>query len=332
MTGTSLLAHFLPSTSRRSSTPDESRNENFELRHLGSSVPAKQALRPSRVSNAPAAIAVLSARKCAAQPANPVATICNEISNWFGGFGRKPEQLPAPAMHRAVSMEKLRAILSQAAIKLNAALEPVKARFAHAKNLFSGKACPPRAQAATVRPHHDSQSSGHRFATLKEVLRTDWKKSPSAGSFIKQVNRLYYRSKLASQINELNLAELEFLWSQLSRGSRHTLASGARTMLCARGNKLLCIGFQADGIARQDQVARGKPQLPAWAAMAPAEWNPKAALRKAYGMQSGQRGVRSSAARPSAAASLQNHPQRAAPAAPRDKAASAPASGSRPSR
>ena len=327
MTAASLPAYFRSPIF----TSHERENEGIELSNLGSAAPAEQAHRASRVGNGSVTITGLLARECKQLHANLVAGV-RDIGNWFASLGRKTEQLRAPAGSRAAFKGKAGATTSQVAMKSHAATEPAKARTANARQLFSGKACSRRAQGGKVRPPHDLPASSNEFATLKQVLGNKRRNHSSAARFIRQINRLYYRNKLASQINELNLAELKFLWSHISQGGQHSLTTEARSMLCARGNELLCIGFQEDAIAHLPVVAQGMRPLPDWAATAPAEWNPKAALRSAYGMQTGQRGIRSSASRPSAAASSQNHPQTAAPAARRDKAASAPASGSRLSR
>jgi hypothetical protein len=331
MTGMRLAAHSRPMTPWRFSSPGERGNEDIELRNFGSAAAKPQAARPNRVSNRSVNIKGLFIRECRQLQANLVAG-ARDIGKWLNSLGRKAGKLLAPEKSRAASMKTCEATGSRAAMGFMAATELAMAGIANARQLFSGKDSSPRAQAAKVRAQHDLPASAVRFATLKEVLGNDRKSLPSARRFIQQINRLYYRNKLTSQINELNLTELKLLWSHISQGGQRSLTPGASSMLCARGSALLSASFQADAIAHQANVTCAKRQLPDWAATAPAEWDPKAALRRAYGMQAGHPGIRSAAARPLSAASSQSRPQTAAPAAPRDKAASAPASGNRPSR
>lgn len=331
MRGMPLPAYSRSMTPWRFFSPGEGRNEEIELRHVGSAAAQQQAARPHRVSNLSVNIKGLFMRECRQLQASLVAS-ARDIGKWLNSLRRKAGKLLAPEKSRAASMEKFEATGSQVAISFKAATELARASIANARPVFSGKDGSPRAQAAKVRPQHHLPASAYRFATLKEVLGKDRRHFPSAGRFIQQINRLYYRNKLESQVKELNLAELKLLWSHILQGGQRPLASGASSMLCARGSALLCASFQDDAIAHQANLMRGKRQLPHWAATAPAEWNPKAALRSAYGMQSGHPGIRSAAARPLSAASSQSRPQTAAPVAPRDKAVSAPASGNRPSR
>lgn len=312
-------------------SPGERRKEEIELRNLGSAAAEPQALLPGRVSNRSVNIKGLFMRECRQLQTNLVAG-ARDIGKWLYSLRRKAEKLLAPEKGRAASMAKLEATGSQVAISFKAVNELARESIANARQVFSANDSSPRAQAGKVRAQHDLPASANRFATLKEVLGKRRKNLPSAGRFVQQINRLHYRNKLASQINELNLTELKLLWTHISQGGQRALAPGASSMLRARGSALLSASFRADAIAHQPNVVPGKRQLPHWAATAPAEWNPKAALRSAYGMQSGHPGIRSAAARPLSAASSQSRPQTAAPAAPRDKAASAPASGNRPSR
>lgn len=291
----------------------------------------QQAARPNRVNYRSGNIKGLLIRECRQLQTRLVAR-ARSIGKWLNSLGRKAEKLLPPGKSRAVAMKRSGASASRVAMGFIAATESAMAGIAGARKLLSGKDPAPGAQAARVRAQHDLPASANRFATLKEVLGKDRKNLPSAGRFIQQINRLHYRNRLASQINELNLTELKLLWTHISEGGQRALAPGASSMLCARGSALLSAAFRADAIAHQPNVVPGKRQLPHWAATAPAEWEPKAALRRAYGRQASHPGIRSAAARPSFAASSQSRPQTASPAAPRDKAMSVPASGNRPSR
>ena len=297
MKSAALPAHFRSMAPRLSLSPDARGDESIELSNLGSAAPGQQAPRSSRAGSHAATIPALLARECKQLHATFVAG-ARDIGKWFGTLRRKVEQLPAPAKIRAASMETLKALRSQAAMRCNAALEPARAMLANARALFAGEARPRCAQAGKMRTRCDSQASAHRFATLREVLHNDQRKFPPADKFVRRINQLCNAGKLAGQLRELNLAELQLLWSHLSRDGRALLAPGAKKMLCARGNTLLRIGFEADARAFQFERLQGTRQLPGWAARAPAEWEPKAALHRVYGMQAVQPGIRSAAARP----------------------------------
>ena len=297
MKSATLLAHFRSLAPRLSLSPEARGNESIELSNLGSAMPAQQPPRSSRAGNHAGNITALLARECRQLRAAVVAG-ARDVGEWFGMFSRKAEQLPAAAKCRAVSMEALKDFCSQAAKQRNAALELARAMLASARALVSVKACPHRAQAGTMRTHRDSQASVHRFATLREILHKGQQEMPSAGKFVRRINQLRNAGKLAAQLRELNLAELQLLWSHLGSHGRASLEPTARKMLRQTGNALLCIGFKEDANAFRLEPAQEARQLPAWAARAPAEWNPRAALQRAYNRQAGQTGIRSAAARP----------------------------------
>lgn len=281
----------------RSPSPGDRGTEEIELRSLGAAVAGRQAAPPNRVGYRSGSIKGLLIRECRQLHTRLVAR-ARSIGKWLNSLGRKAEKLLPPGKSRAAAMKRSGASGSRVAMGFVAATESAMAGIASARKLLSGKDPAPGAQAARVRAQHDLPASANRFATLKEVLGKDRKNLPSAGRFIQQINRLHYRNKLASQVNELNLVELKLLWTHISQGGQRALAPGASSMLCARGSALLSAAFRADAIAHQPIVVPGKRQLPHWAATAPAEWEPKAALRRAYSRQASHPGIRSAAARP----------------------------------
>lgn len=317
----SLPACLRSSTPWRAITHDEGGNEGIELTALVPSNPAARA-GSSHLSRNEAASTMLLARVCKQLQAGLAARV-RDLGHWFARAARKLEKWLVSA---AVSA-KAAAASSPLAPALSTVPGPPGARAANGRKRSAGEARSCHAQTGKAGRQHDLPGSVYRMASLKEVLRKAPESLPPAAVFVQRINRLYYRNELASQVGELHLAELKSLWSHIFRKGQQPLAPGAMRMLCARGNALLCTGFRKEAIVHQAGKHPGARSLPGWAADAPAEWDPKDALRRAYRRQIRQPAVRSAAARPLSAASSQSHPQKAAPAALRDRAASAPASG-----
>lgn len=133
-----------------------------------------------------------------------------------------------------------------------------------------------------ARQHPAAPASRYRLATLKEALAKERGRRPTADTFIRRMNHLQYQGRLAGQLEELNLRELRFLWSQASKGSENDLSPEARKTLCEKGHLWLCKAFQAEARHYGRDPAGLERPLPRWAASAPAEWCPRAALRRAY--------------------------------------------------
>ena len=288
----SLPACLRSSTPWRSITHDEGGNEGIELTALGPSSPAAQA-GSSHLSRNEAASTMLLARACKQLQAGLVARV-RDLGDWFAAATGKLEKWLVSA---AVSV-KAAAASSPLALALSIVPGPPRARIANGRKRSAGEARSRHAQPGKAVRQHDLPGSVYRMASLKEVLRKAPERLPPAAVFVQRINRLYYRNELASQVGELHLAELKSLWSHIFCKGQQPLAPGAMRMLCARGKALLCIGFRKEAIVYQAGKNPGARSLPKWAADAPAEWEPKDALRRAYGRQASHPGIRSAAARP----------------------------------